>query len=650
MGKPRLSIIVILYDMPQQAANTLHSLSAEYQLCISPADYEVVVVENSSANNLSAQCISALPQNFRYFLRDEKGVTPAPAINFGFAQCEGEYIGLIIDGARLLSPRALHFAFKAYALNRNAMAMIPAYHLGDKEQAEHAADGYGVTEEQHYLKELDWREDGYRLFNRCVPSPGNRHGYLVPFFECCTLFAHRQHFQRIGPADERFNLRGGGSINLHILRALGISTDIEPVVLLGEGSFHQMHGGVTTTVQESREHTLKQFNQQLNDIWGGEFQPLSRQPTLLGTIPANAYLHFEHACQRGKRRYDICKKLEKEYWIDDVAIPKETREYHSSVTLSIIVIVYDMPRQAMNTLRSLAASYQQGVEASDYEIIVVENRSKHCLIESEIYKLDGNYRYFLRDEVGISPSCAINFGVEQASGNYLGLLIDGARMITPGAVKYVFAANRIYPTPLVAVPGYEFNSAIQSGPALCADAEQQTLKTMQWEDDGYRLFEQAVFSEANDKGYLHPLMECGALFFSKASFNTIGGANEDFDKAGGGSLNLHLYRSLGMIQNNQLVITPGEGSFHQFHGGVTSNRYANRDEVIAEFNEQLNSYWEGQYKALTRAPVLLGKISYQAHPFLQLSCLQGKKRHRRLTGLKQVPWPDDDILIQEKQS
>ena len=49
---PALSLVVIVYDMPMQAEKTLYSLTADYQQGVEASDYEVIVVENESANNL----------------------------------------------------------------------------------------------------------------------------------------------------------------------------------------------------------------------------------------------------------------------------------------------------------------------------------------------------------------------------------------------------------------------------------------------------------------------------------------------------------------------------------------------------------------------------------------------------------------------
>ena len=49
---PKLSIIVVVYCMSRQAMNTLYSLSVRYQQNVSESDYEILVMENLSADNL----------------------------------------------------------------------------------------------------------------------------------------------------------------------------------------------------------------------------------------------------------------------------------------------------------------------------------------------------------------------------------------------------------------------------------------------------------------------------------------------------------------------------------------------------------------------------------------------------------------------
>ena len=133
-GLPRLSVLVVVYDMPRQAMNSLYSLSAHYQDGVAAGDYEVVVVENDSGNNLDAAAVAALGSNFRYYLRDEAGVSPVPAVAFGVSQCRCEMLGLIIDGARMLTPRTLQWVLLAGAMHDLPVVSVPGYHLGDQDQ------------------------------------------------------------------------------------------------------------------------------------------------------------------------------------------------------------------------------------------------------------------------------------------------------------------------------------------------------------------------------------------------------------------------------------------------------------------------------------------------------------------------------------
>ena len=56
--RPVLSIVMVVYDMPTQAKNTLISLSTGYQQDVSIDDFEVIVVENESSNLINDQFIA----------------------------------------------------------------------------------------------------------------------------------------------------------------------------------------------------------------------------------------------------------------------------------------------------------------------------------------------------------------------------------------------------------------------------------------------------------------------------------------------------------------------------------------------------------------------------------------------------------------
>ncbi|MCC7517536.1 MAG: glycosyltransferase [Pseudomonadales bacterium] len=312
--------------------------------------------------------------------------------------------------------------------------------------------------------------------------------------------------------------------------------------------------------------------------------------------------------------------------------------------LSIIVIVFNMPRQAMNTLYSLSARHQRNVCEQDYEIIIVENQSQNNLDPDNIAALGNNFRYFLRQETSQSPVGAINFGFSQTQAANICLMIDGARMVTPRVVEYALMAIRAEPHALIAVPGYSLGWQDQHHNIdACYDETQEIalLECSRWQDNGYRLFDIATISGANPNGFMNPLMECNCVITSAQNFAAIGGANPDFQLPGGGSINLHLFRQLGLLTSStRYFVMPGEGSFHQFHGGVTTSQWQDLEVVLESHRKQLHSYWGGHFHSLRREPQLLGSIGSHAQRFLKLSSQKSRKRLGRLERHGQQPWPD----------
>ncbi len=318
---------------------------------------------------------------------------------------------------------------------------------------------------------------------------------------------------------------------------------------------------------------------------------------------------------------------------------------NSKPKISFIVVAYNMPRQAMNTLYSLSASYQRNTHEDDYEVIVVENASKNNLAEQEVYALGKNFRYFLRQESSQSPVGAINFGLSQATSSHICLMVDGARMLTPRVVEYALMGMRANHEALIAVPGYSLGWQDQHH-NLDAQYDEKTemalLEATHWQHNGYRLFDIATISGANPNGFMNPLMECNCVIAAKQHFDAIGGANPDFQLPGGGSINLHMFRQLGLHQANaHYFVMAGEGSFHQFHGGITTAQWQDLSEVLESHRKQLHSYWGDGFHSLRREPMLLGAIGSHAQRFLKFSSQKSKKRLGRLERHGQQPWPDD---------
>ena len=297
--------------------NTLYSLSTRYQTNANHQNYEVIVIENQSNNNLNPIKVRAFGPQFHYYLREESGISPASAINDGLKYCTGSHIGLMIDGARLLSPGVITHAMQAIEKNANAIIAVPSYDLGPELQQHSSLTGYNESTELELLSSIDWPHSGYNLFNIAVLGEANDKGYINPIMECTCLFAPKEKWRAIGGANEDFQQAGGGALNLHIFRSLGLHLDCKYYVLPGEGTFHQYHEGVTTGAIKNIEATTNAFHIELNKHWDGQFHGLRREPILLGPIDKAAKKYFDFSMTRAEKRKKRLKRQGKPLWLDD---------------------------------------------------------------------------------------------------------------------------------------------------------------------------------------------------------------------------------------------------------------------------------------------------------------------------------------------
>ena len=86
----------------------------------------------------------------------------------------------------------------------------------------------------------------------------------------------------------RFDQIGGGLVNLDFYKRACELPGVGHVVLLGEGTFHQFHGGVTTGGVERRARAalLEDFQKQYEQLRGSAFEPPDSTPIYLGEIPS----------------------------------------------------------------------------------------------------------------------------------------------------------------------------------------------------------------------------------------------------------------------------------------------------------------------------------------------------------------------------
>jgi hypothetical protein len=291
-------VIVVAYDMARELPRTLHSLSANYQRDIDPDDYEVVLVDNGSPQPIDDALFSEFAGTIRAERIEDAPASPVRAANRGLALARGELVGVIVDGARIASPRLLATALLARALAPRPVITAPAWHLGHVRHME--TDAHEQSIEDELLARSRWLEDGYQLFAISTFANSSGRGWFGPMGESSALFLHRELWTDLGGYDERFTLPGGGLMNHDLYHRACDLPGVQLVVMLGEGTFHQFHGGATTGRRFGWEDVQAQYAQ----IRGHRYEPPTNAALYLGALPDTALRHVEESARLSIRRIE----------------------------------------------------------------------------------------------------------------------------------------------------------------------------------------------------------------------------------------------------------------------------------------------------------------------------------------------------------
>jgi hypothetical protein len=299
-----------------------------------------------------------------------------------------------------------------------------------------------------------------------------------------------------------------------------------------------------------------------------------------------------------------------------------------SKAISVVVVAYDMARELPRTLRTLSADYQRGISASDYEIVVIDNGSPEPLDERQIVAdTAASVRLSRLDPAPASPARAANLGIGLAEGDLIGLVVDGARMASPGLLATARRAASLFARPIVASVAYHLGSVRHMDAADAghdARAEDELLASVDWEDDGYRLFSISTLAGSSIWGWFEPLAESSALFLPKALWTELGGLDERFELPGGGLVNHDLYRRACELTGSRLVVLLGEGTFHQMHGGAaTSGRFD-----FEELQEDYTRLRGQRYRAPRKETSYFGRVPDAALDHLADSAAKAIERRR----------------------
>jgi Glycosyl transferase family 2 len=250
--------------------------------------------------------------------------------------------------------------------------------------------------------------------------------------------------------------------------------------------------------------------------------------------------------------------------------------------VSLVVISYEMTRELPRTLLSLSPAYQ-GLDARDYEIILVDNASRVPPRAEDFAALGADLTLFRCTEPTHSPVNAINEGLARAKGDLIGIWIDGARMASPGLVRACIAAAALHPRPVIATLNYQLGPDVQrisSANGYDQAAEDALLAGIGWPKDGYRLFDIATLEMRG--GALGPMLESNALFLPRTLWDALGGYDIAFQEPGGGMVNPDTLLRAVALPDTKLIRILGEGTFHQIHGGLSTSTQAQAMAVLKE--------------------------------------------------------------------
>lgn len=295
-----LSVVLVSYNMARELPRTIKSFAPEYQLNIDEQSYEVIVVDNGSMQAADTKTLGKINRCAKFVRYPKPSRSPVEALNFGISLASGKIVCACIDGARMASPGLLATGLLGTRLNERAVVGSLAYHLGYEPQNTSVNKGYNQAVEDKLLQSIDWEKNGYELFKISSFDPSSRFGYFSTPAETNALFMTREMWAEIGGFDPQFKGEGGGLANHDIWTRLCDNPNNYIVLILGEGTFHQFHGGVATNSPGS---VWAQLNEEYKQIRGIYYKVPSVVPRLFGGLNefSRAFLFKELDLERRRK-------------------------------------------------------------------------------------------------------------------------------------------------------------------------------------------------------------------------------------------------------------------------------------------------------------------------------------------------------------
>lgn len=277
--------------------------------------------------------------------------------------------------------------------------------------------------------------------------------------------------------------------------------------------------------------------------------------------------------------------------------------------LTIVINFYNNEREAPRSLYTLSAKYQQNIKEEDYRVIAIDNGSKKPISKELVESFGSNFEYVYYEPENPSPCSAVNFGVEKAQTPYVMCIIDGAHMLSPRLLEQTFKAFKVYENPVVLTlplhlgPHMQFYS-LQEG--YNQAVEDELLNSIPWKQNGYALYNISNLTNYQ-RNFFSALYESNCFAVRKELYFKHDGLNEKFVSSGGGLANLDLFQKLVNDSDAETVTLIGEATFHQFHGGTTTN-VMKKEQPLPMFKEEYKEIYGKYYSGPSYESSYIGQL------------------------------------------
>jgi len=214
---------------------------------------------------------------------------------------------------------------------------------------------------------------------------------------------------------------------------------------------------------------------------------------------------------------------------------------NDSLFISIVMPTHEHGWEVEQAMKSLER--QTGIYPSEYEIVIVDSAPDEGYtrrIAAENYRKYGNVRYievYDIKERGITNAgyCG-NIGARMfAEFPILILIVDSARLVTPGAIRKTRDAFARWGNDITTtIPPYHIGKHYDDSSWTVKQCR-ELMSTLRWEIDAYHLFDAAAHTKISSTGNIGESTFQG---ITKENFIKIGGWNEVYKSWGVHNLDL----------------------------------------------------------------------------------------------------------------